>query len=106
MPCLGVVTVNDIQKYNKVVNYEDFLSDKIPERRFRIVYPNREVFYLTQGERDFLLTQVNRGQRYIQIGEHTFTSSFIALYPIKQNVYKKEYVEVKNEDGSVTYREK
>lgn len=98
--------MNDIQKYNKVVNYEDFLDDKIPERRFKIVYPNREFFYLTQDERDFLLRQVNRGQRFIQIGEHTFTSSFIALYPIKNNAYKKEYIEVRDKEGNVTYREK
>jgi len=98
--------VNDIQKYNKTVSYQDFLDERIPERRFKIVYPNREFFYLTQDERDFLLNQVNRGQRFIQIGEHTFTSSFIALYPIRQNVYKKEYVQVKDKDGNIAYKEK
>lgn len=98
--------MNDIQKYNKTVSYQDFLDDKIPERRFKIVYPNREIFYLTQDERDFLLNQVNRGQRFIQIGEHTFTSSFISLYPIRQNVYKKEYIQIKDKDGNVIYKEK
>lgn len=87
----------DIVRYNKTVNYEDFLNDKIPERRFRLVYANKELFYLTQEERDFLLNQLHHGAKYVQIGEHTFTGSFIALYPIKDNLYKKEY-EV-GEDG-------
>lgn len=94
--------MNNLKILESVASYEDFLSDKIPTRRFRLVYPNKEVFYLTQAERDFFLLNVNNGQRYIQIGEHTFTNSFIALYPIKENVYKKEFEFVEHEDGKIT----
>ena len=83
-----------------VVNHEDFINDNIPERRFKLVYPNKEIFYLTQEERDHFLTQVNTGSRYVQIGEHTFTNSFITLYPVREGK-KTEYVEVKDEDGKV-----
>ncbi len=92
--------MSDIQIYKTIAKYEDFLDDKIPEKRFRLVYPNKEVFYLTDEERNFLLAQVNGGARYVQIGEHTFTNSFITLYPIREG-RKKEWSEVKDESGKV-----
>lgn len=103
---LVVIKVDNVQVYKKTIKYEDFLNDKIPERRFRLVYFNKEVFYLTQEERDFLLNQVLRGSKYVQIGEHTFTGNFIALYPIRENQYKKQYREVKDEEGkTIRYEE-
>lgn len=86
--------MNDIVKYEKIVKYEDYLDEQIPERRFKLVYANKEFFYLTQEERDFFLNQLNHGLKYVQIGENTFTGGFIALYPIKPKFEKKEYVEV------------
>ena len=100
-----MLQMNDLQIFNTTAEYKDFLDDKIPERRFRLVYANKEVFFLTQEERNYFLQKVNANERYIQIGEYTFTNSFIALYPIKPNIYKTEYEEV-IVDGEVKYREK
>lgn len=88
-----------------LVSYKDYLDEKIPERRFRLVYANKEVFYLTQEERDFFLNQLNHGAKYIQLGEHTFTGGFISLYPIKDKVEKIEYEEIEK-DGQKVYLEK
>lgn len=85
--------MNNLTKFENV-KYEDFLDEKNPERRFKLVYPNREFFFLTEEERNYLLSLVNNGQRFVQIGEHTFSNSFTILYPIKPKLVKKEYVQV------------
>ena len=74
------------------VKYEDFLNENIPERRFKLVYPNREFFFLTEEERNLLLDQVNGGQNLVQIGEHTFSKNFTLLYPIRPRTEHKEYI--------------
>lgn len=71
--------------------YEDLIDENNLDRRFRLVYPNKEIFYLTDEEHDFLLDCVNKGQKYIQIGECTFTGSFTSLYPIRKKRVKTEY---------------
>ena len=95
--------MNDIQVYETQAKYEDFLDDKIPERRFRLVYPNKEVFYLTQEERDYLLNQVKNGAEWIEIGEHTFTKHFTTMYPIKDNLFKVKPVEIVKDGKVVGY---
>ena len=98
--------MNDLQPYKSITKYEDFLNDKIPERRFRLVYPYKEIFYLTQDERDYLLTQIKAGAEWIEIGEHTFTKNFTVMYPIRDSQLKKHYREVKNETGTtIKYEE-
>ena len=75
-------------------SYADLIDENNPDRRFKLVYPNKEIFYLTDAERDFVLSQVNHGQRFVQVGEHTLTSSFTVLYPIRNKPEKKEYESV------------
>lgn len=75
--------MSDIIKYNKVVSYQDLLDETITERRFKIVYSIKEFFFLTDDERDFLLSQIASGSKFVQIGEHTFTDKFSILYPIR-----------------------
>lgn len=75
--------MSDIVKYNKVVSFQDLLDETIPERRFKIVYSIKEFFFLTDEERDFLLSQIGAGAKFIQIGEHTFTEKFTIIVPIR-----------------------
>ncbi len=94
--------MNELVKYE--AKYEDYLNPEIPERRFKLVYANKECFYLTEEERNFMLNQLNNGTKYIQIGEHTFTGGFIALYPIRERKKPVEY-ELVEIDGKQVYRE-
>lgn len=83
LQCLEVVIMNDIIRYDKVVSYQDLLDETIPERRFKIIYSIKEFFFLTEDERNFLLSQIGSGAKFVQIGEHTFTDKFSMLYPIR-----------------------
>lgn len=82
--------MNEITKFE--TSYEDFVNENIPERRYKVVYPYKEYFYLTEEERNFLLNQLQQGSKYVQIGEHTFTGGFTMIYPIKAKPKQRDFV--------------
>ena len=69
----------------------DFLSEEKPDRIWKLVYPDKATFYLTDGEREHFLKEMANGKTIIQIGSLTLTSRLTYMYQFKNKLEDKEY---------------
>ena len=74
-----------------LVKSNDFLSDEKPDRIWKIVYPDKATFYLTDSERDHFLKEMASGKTIIQIGSLTLTSRLTYMYQFKNKPEHKDY---------------
>ena len=88
--------MNDQGSVLTLTKSNDFLSETMPDRVWKLVYPDRETFYLTDSERDHFLKEMSNGKTIIQIGSLTLTSRLTYMYQFKNKPVHREY---KFEDG-------
>ena len=74
-----------------LIKSNDFLSEEKPDRIWKLVYPDKATFYLTDEEREHFLKELARGKTIIQIGSLTLTNRLTYLYQYKNKPEHKEY---------------
>lgn len=73
------------------VKSNDFLNAKSPFRVWALSYPDRQIFYLTDEEREDFLKKVASGNTVIQLGSLTLSTRFSYLYQFKNKPTGKHY---------------
>lgn len=93
--------MSNITEYSESIKkYQD---STIPERRWKIVYASKDIFYFTDEEKDFLIESIKNQNEMMQIGPLTFFVKPLIIYPIRELI-NREYKEIVGEDGKITFK--
>ena len=75
------------------------------ERRWEVCYDYKTKFYLTDSEKDFFLSELDKGITIIQIKDLILTPRIQYILPVMEKSSPKKYKEIIGENGDMKYVE-
>lgn len=93
--------MSDMIEYSESI--KKYMDSAIPERRWKIVFANKDIFYFTDEEKEFLMNAIKNQSEIIQVGPLTFFVKPLLIYPIRELI-NREYKEIVGEDGKITFK--
>lgn len=86
------------------IDIREHYDEALPQNRWEVNYGPKDRFFMTDSEHQYFLQKLREGSEIIQVGLLTLTKRFNFIVPLKNKPKQTQFVEVKKEDGSVTYQ--